>query len=101
MLSWIWNTGAGADGMDTMRGNEVAGRQYSDSATSEEYYSKKFCNGLDYNDSPNLPQFKAEKVYTYTLQTISWMFGLVTNLFHELLASTFLFSYLLGFNLKH
>lgn len=52
----------GADGMDTMRSNELAGRQYSDSATSEEYDSKRFCNGLDYDDSPNLSQFKAEKV---------------------------------------
>ncbi|KAG5557195.1 hypothetical protein RHGRI_007462 [Rhododendron griersonianum] len=52
---------AGADDMDTRVGNEIAGREYSDFVTSEEYVSARLCNVLDNNDSPDLSQFEVEK----------------------------------------
>ncbi|XP_058225538.1 uncharacterized protein LOC131334515 isoform X1 [Rhododendron vialii] len=52
----------GADDMDTRGGNEIAGREYSNFVTSEEYVSTSLCNVLDNNDSPDLSQFEVEKV---------------------------------------
>ncbi|KAG5542507.1 hypothetical protein RHGRI_022147 [Rhododendron griersonianum] len=51
-----------ADDMDTRVGNEIAGREYSDFVTSEEYVSTRLCNVSDNNDSPDLSQFEVEKV---------------------------------------
>lgn len=48
--------------MDTRSGNEIAGREYSDFVTSEEYVSTRLCNVSDNNDSPDLSQFEVEKV---------------------------------------
>lgn len=99
MLNWIENIGTGADDMDTRSGNEIAGREYSDFVTSEEYVSTRLCNVSDNNDSPDLSQFEVEKVNA--LRFLRWMFWLRTPLFHELLESAFLYSYLLCYNLKH
>ncbi|KAI8549017.1 hypothetical protein RHMOL_Rhmol07G0318500 [Rhododendron molle] len=51
-----------ADDMDTRGGNQIAGREYSDFVTSEEYVSTRLCNVSDNNDSPDLSQFEVEKV---------------------------------------
>ncbi|KAL7175031.1 hypothetical protein ACSBR2_028769 [Camellia fascicularis] len=52
----------GDNAMETIDGCVVAATGHSDLATSEEHVSKRSCNGLQNQDSPDLSPFQLEKV---------------------------------------
>ncbi|CAL5416166.1 unnamed protein product [Camellia sinensis] len=63
---------AGDNAMETIDGCVVAATGHSDLATSEEYVSKRSCNGLQNYDSPDLSQFQLEK-YSRNVSQTRWI----------------------------
>ncbi|XP_028064752.1 putative tRNA pseudouridine synthase Pus10 isoform X2 [Camellia sinensis] len=62
----------GDNAMETIDGCVVAATGHSDLATSEEYVSKRSCNGLQNYDSPDLYQFQLEK-YSRNVSQTRWI----------------------------